>query len=329
MEGWRELSSQPSYLDLPAYDAVRGPAPALSTVANGRRALKRILVLCPFHESYEAQFQHIAEAIVSKYPDPDRKPARMLDVASPRLVGQALYESIRWATTCIVDFTRWRANVFFELGVRLACSDVDPVCIIERGALDGAPAAEEFEQKRLLLALFFPTAYAVEAEVEAIRPALERHDAVNAGIPQPVATCVLSYGAIYSVCEQAFEWAQERITTEPHEALRQGIEAMFGNDPQAIGQQTVLFAANRTFRKELERNVQERWIAAWYYLANRHPRERWRDDARFRESLKKLGNDVLLHGGLRDSPVEHLRLLCNEIEQVLDELDELAKKANV
>jgi hypothetical protein len=100
------------------------------------------------------------------------------------------------------------------------------------------------------------------AEVEAIRPALERHDAVNAGIPPPVATCVLPYGAIYSVCEQAFEWAQERITTEPHEALRQGIEAMFGNDPQAVGQQTVLFAANRTFRKELERNVQERWIAA-------------------------------------------------------------------
>ena len=56
----------------------------------------------------------------------------MLDLRSPRLVGQALYEQVRWSSWCLVDLTEWRPNVFFELGVRLACSERDPMCIIQR-----------------------------------------------------------------------------------------------------------------------------------------------------------------------------------------------------
>lgn len=32
---------------------------------------------------------------------------------------------------CLVDWTEWRPNVFFELGVRLAASKIAPVCVIE------------------------------------------------------------------------------------------------------------------------------------------------------------------------------------------------------
>lgn len=136
---------------------------------------------------------------------------------------------------------------------------------------------------------------------------------------------VLPYGAIYGVCEQAFQWKQERMLEEPHQALRRDIEAMFGNDPQAHGQQAVLFAANREYRRELERSTQERWIAAWYYLSNRYPRDRWRTDASLREALKKLAEDVLQHGRLRDSPDAALKSLCEQIDGILDELDDLAK----
>ena len=64
----------------------------------------------------------------------------MLDMASPRLVGQALYEGIRWARTCLVDWTGWRGNVFFEFGVRMACSDIGPGRVIEHGAREAAAA---------------------------------------------------------------------------------------------------------------------------------------------------------------------------------------------
>jgi hypothetical protein len=323
LEGWRELRSQPNYLDLPVYDAVRCPAPILSTVAKGRKALQRILVLCPFRNSYEEQFQRIADAITSKYPG--HPPERMLDITSPRLVGQALYENIRWSTTCIVDFTHWRANVFFELGARLACTAIDPVCLVERSARDQAQAENELTQKQLLMTLFAPAVYDAESEVDAVHPALERHEAISAGRPPPTAIAELPPGAIYSVCEQGFQWRQERILEEPHQALRQDLEAMFGNDPQALGQPAVLFAANREYRRELEHSIRERWIAAWYYLANRYPRDRWRTDEGLRKNLKTLANDVILHASLRFATEPALKSLCAQIDDVVDELDELAK----
>ena len=65
-------------------------------------------------------------------------PLRTLDLQSPRLVGQALYEQVRWSSWCVVDWTEWRPNVFFELGVRLACSERDPLSIIQRGGASRA-----------------------------------------------------------------------------------------------------------------------------------------------------------------------------------------------
>jgi hypothetical protein len=100
---------------------------------------------------------------------------------------------------------------------------------------------------------------------------------------------------------------------------------MFGNDPQAVGQPAVLFAANREYRRELEHSTQERWIAAWYYLANRYPRERWRTDEEFRTTLKQLAEEVVLHARLRVATEPALKSLCAQIDDIVDELDELAK----
>ncbi len=321
-EGWRELQSQPRYLDLPAYDGVRGPVPA--AYAGNVSALERILVLCPFHPDYGAtNWLHIANAIALHYPVLP-PPARMLDIASPRLVGQTLYESIRWAKTCIADWTRWRANMFFEFGVRIACADIGSVCLIERSALEDAVAANGLEQKRMLLALFRPTTYDVSAPSDQIRVALKAHDAISRQFRPPVPASALPQDATYKTCEDAFDWAQERITVEPHEALRQSVEAPFGKDRQAVGRPPVLFSANPSFRKELERSVQERWIAAWYYLQHRYPKDRWREDAALRAALRKLGNDVLQFG-IRGATDEHLKVLGEEIFDVIDELDELDK----
>lgn len=319
IDGWQELQSQPRYLDLPAYDAVRGPVP--SAFPPGNNGLERVLVLCPFR-NYDDHWLHIAGAVARQYPT--NGIARMLDIASPRLVGQALYESIRWAKTCVVDWTRWRANVFFELGVRSACTSVSPVCLIEHHAESLAVLPSELRQKSLLLKLYAPTSYELNQEPpEDILSALATHEAISGG--QALVACDLHglpNGAVYKVCEESFEWSQEHITVEPHEHLRQSVEAPFGKDRQISGRAPILFSTNAGFRKELEHSVRERWIAAWYYLRHRYPREQWRSDSKLRATLRKLGNDVLQYG-VRDMRNPHLTQLRAEIEDVLDELDEL------
>jgi hypothetical protein len=121
LSGIGELKTNPRYLDLPAYDAVRCPAPELPL--DQQRAREAVLVLCSFHEEYAPHWHKLLSALARHYPT--KRTVRMRDLVSPRLVGQALYEHIRWTTTCVVDWTHWRPNVFFELGVRLACSKID------------------------------------------------------------------------------------------------------------------------------------------------------------------------------------------------------------
>jgi hypothetical protein len=317
-KGWQELNAQPNYLDLPAYGAVRSPFPAAD--ANGESSVNRLLVLCSFAKDHEPNWLHTANALVAHYPD--RQAVRMLDVASPRLVGQALYEGIRWAHTCLVDWTGWRANVFFEFGVRLACADIGPVKVIELGAAEAAAAPDALRQRQQLIALFEPAGYRVAPDDDAIEAALLVHDAIVDQRPPALAATRLPHDATHCMCREAFEWKREHITVEPHELLRSSIEAPFGKDPQAAGRSPLLFSTNPDYNRELDRSVKERWIAAWYYLGHRYPQSRWREDRALRDALRRLGNDVLQFG--IPAPNEpHLLTLRNKIYNVIDKLDEL------
>jgi hypothetical protein len=248
----------------------------------------------------------------------------MLDIASPRLVGQALYEGIRWARSCIVDWTDWRANVFFEFGVRLACAKVGPIIVIDQA---GAPEAQQtgtLMQRSLLGKLFMPTVYLPGEDFQSLHAAFKAHDATLLGAPPPAAGDQLPGDATYWTCEEAFDWAQEGLTAEPHDALRRSVQEPFGNDPQAAGRAPVLFSTNPAFSRELERSVKERWLAAWYYLSQRHPRASWAADGTLRSSLRRLCNEVLQYG-LRDSTEPHLLALRETLFDVIDDLDKLDK----
>ena len=335
LRGWQELEAQPSYLDLPAYDAVRCPYPA--TDADGRSAVARMLVLCPFGESYAPNWLALSNALLRHYPASEV--ARMLDITSPRLVGQALYEGIRWAKTCIADWTGWRPNVFFELGVRLACADFGPVALIAQTDLAASAAKGAKAQHGLLVRLFQPQGYslaarpkqrgakaaamgAVENAADAIDCALHGHDAVVARAVAAAPLDALPHDATFRTCRDHFDWRQEHITTLPHDWLRSSIEAPFGKDPQADGRMPLLFSANPAYSRDLDHSIKERWIAAWYYLSQRYPRSQWAEDGALREGLRKLGNDVLLSGLATPTEI-HLVALRKQVQATLAELDDL------
>jgi hypothetical protein len=137
--GLSQLLKMPQYLDLPVFDAVRNLPP-------GYRELDpyNVLVLCSYGEKYQRvnwqrlrnELQILLDGNIAGSPEvqlKDPKVARILDLMSPRLVSLSIYESIRRVVLCIVDWTEWRPNVFFELGVRLAIADPErsTICIIE------------------------------------------------------------------------------------------------------------------------------------------------------------------------------------------------------
>ena len=140
LEGRRQLETIPQYLDLPAFDAVRNLPPAYREPDTDK-----VLVLCPYSKNYtdnnwRVLQQRLGLSLKGKIAEESTNPAskearviRILDVISPRLVSQTIYEAIRRTDLCIADWTEWRPNVFFELGVRLAVTNVSrfTVCIIE------------------------------------------------------------------------------------------------------------------------------------------------------------------------------------------------------
>jgi len=146
-EGLHQLQTLPQYLDLPAFDAVRNLPPGYREPDPDK-----VLLLCSYSKRYQEihwnKLKHrLREALdikkdlhstrtakgVSRSTAKRPRVLRVLDLVSPRLVSPTIYEAIRRNVLCIADWTEWRPNVFFELGVRLAVTKPEAftVSIIE------------------------------------------------------------------------------------------------------------------------------------------------------------------------------------------------------
>jgi hypothetical protein len=260
-EGRRSVESDPTYLDLPAYNGIRSPRPD-SWAAEDSRS---VLVLCPFAEDYRAFYAKTLRSIIRAHTG-NARPHRMLDLRSPRLVGQALYEQIRWSTRCLVDLTYWRPNVMFELGVRLACSEHDPLCIVDESASSqdaGRLDSSGWAQLDGLRQLLAPTQYARSAPHETLVPGLDAWATVQAAGPK---TSSLPAGATYSVAATAFRWTDEQLLDRPDRLLRTHSEHILGKDQERRPERLVLFADNPPFEDALNVAARQKWVAAWLYL---------------------------------------------------------------
>jgi hypothetical protein len=286
-EGATNLARDANYLDLPAYYAVRAPRPE----SWAQDDAKTVLVLCPFQPVYSSFYrktlssiiraQMVTAALSAREKDekdekddkkPEIVPVRMLDLKSPRLVGQALYEQIRWASRCLVDWTHWRPNVSFELGVRLACSEYDPLCIIQKDE-PGHDSVEvdlvpPLEQHALLRELLRVVEYDRATPREVLNDAIKEWASTTSTTRHRAsATEALPPSATFKMAQTSFLWQQDMLK-EPHLQQREEAERIFGRDPEQHPERLTLFADNEQFKAALRAAVREKWVAVWLCFEN-------------------------------------------------------------
>jgi hypothetical protein len=125
--GVASLKARPNtYLDLPVFDAIR----QLGDDFVPKEPDKEILVLRWFDPQYGSIIGDVLSSELKDRFGRNTTIVTTLDSRSPQLVEQRLYADIRRTKVCVADWTGWRPNVFFEIGVRLAVNKVDPVFIV-------------------------------------------------------------------------------------------------------------------------------------------------------------------------------------------------------
>lgn len=279
------------YLDLPAFDAVRrlGPNPEHYRAVPPE---KQILILCSFEDEY---VRHNWEGFLSlelatTFSEHGPTLARIIDIISPRLVSHRLYAEIRRSSMCLVDWTGWRANVFYELGVRLCVNSIGPVNIICRDSLPqpGAPHA----QREALVRLFSPIAYDLADRSGAFGGELRRRYDDISQTPEAGANSWggLAHDHTFKLVYNSILLEQEPGGNPVHRELRDAVKAMLGEDPRMQGTKPVLFSQNPALMKQVRAGAVERLLAAWYYLQQRHAADRLPADDPRRLDYISIGN---------------------------------------
>jgi hypothetical protein len=280
------------YLDLPAFDAVRSlPPRERGTIPHS----ERVLVLCPYAKEYQkANWKRVLDGLdfvlasaFSKGPKPAVSRVLDLNVSSPRLVSQMIYEAIRRIEMCVADWTDWRPNVFFELGVRLAVSKEGAVCIIDRMQLPapaeddpGSPRDAADTQRRRLLNLFAPIEYdPFSLDKEPYRLVLRRFEEKGEG--------GLPSGHTYKLVADSIDIEMEAGTLPVHRQLIEEADLLTSDESE--GKSSVLYPENQELVKTVERGVTERLWAAWYYLKHRYSEEQIRADPRLASEFVEVG----------------------------------------
>lgn len=253
------------YQDLPAYDGVRklGPRP------ESHRPIaptSGVLVLSSYEKAYLKGLpgQIVATALGTALPARQYKWLRIVQSPSPQLASQKLYAAIRQTQMCVFDWTGWRANLFFELGVRLAVNQTMPACIGHRLALD-----EPGPERRTVLDLFAPFAYDKLNQNSALVPFLKSHlSAIETATP----LSSLSGLSPTFTFQEVQRWADvaSEAPLRVDLALEREAAALVGPDLKMYTEVPLLYRGNDVLMREAQRAALDRWIAAWYFLDKRY-----------------------------------------------------------
>ena len=270
-KGLAALQAQPeSYLDLPAFDSLR----RLCEGAGMIPADQEVLLLCWFDIEYQERVAGLVKALIPQIDAcAGTKVVTTLDSGSPQLVAQRLYSAIRRAQLCLIDWTGWRPNVFFELGVRLAVNELDPIHMLcpeeprywnETGT-KWPTAPEEAE---ILEAFFKPLKFAND-NTGKIEHRICEFLADDRATAEGATT---SSGRTYRLVQECIRQRHgvgELGVRSPDELLLTAAKALAGPAVQETGTPPILYPNALT---TIARDVAfENLLAAWFYLLGRYP----------------------------------------------------------
>lgn len=283
-EGWRQLHSLPNYLDLPSYDDVR----LLGSHKEDYETVpwhKSILWMCSFDAQYldrkgsengtSGNYANASTSVGGAFRElaAERKLLRgsspvhvklIIDIASPRLMSQRTYAAIRRHELCVVDWTQWRPNVFYEFGVRLAVSGIDPLCLLDA---DHAPAPAGHigtpEQRQRLIALFKPMPYSGAAITQDSVSECCRHW-LNRDLGG-----TLDFGDAYAAITASIDIDREPPSRAVHEELVATADALAGADRERAGSLPILYDDLEALSARAEHGAWSRRAVAWQVLDGR------------------------------------------------------------
>jgi hypothetical protein len=317
--GFTQAAKQPHYLDLPGYDALRrlgSHYTASSTIDPG----ERILVLCAYAKHFFGNWQfissHLKQTLSLKKAAYNPEIERVIDYGTTQLTQQGIYEQIRRAAACVVDWSEFSASVFLELGTRLAVSEWGAIQIIDDRYLPGRERAPKpaLEQVELMRRRLHPMPYTYRDE--------------TAGALEQVAEVLLQrnpsldhepdYNRIHRsllAVVGAVQPAQPTVIEE----LERGADSLHHPDQGRVGAPQILFHGSRLAKLDCERAALERRIAAWLYLEHRVRRARLKEDAALLRSYRDLGRSAI--DALYDLGDEASLDLASDIEDRLRQKD--------
>jgi hypothetical protein len=328
----KEFATLAGYQDLPAYDAVRRTEAAPRT--------GQILWLCSYRAAYVDCADYIQQGFFLAYPAEGgaggrsaHRLERITEIVSPQLVTQRLYSAIRRSSLCLVDWTLWSPNVFFELGVRLAVSRIGPVPLLAGPEMKvveaNAPAAGTpiATQRAALETLFRPVIYgqphgwrALFDEIRTRHAEMAQHEPASGAGAIPPTFGAFPFDHTYRLVGSALALGHEPGATPVHEMLMAEADALIGVEATSSPLIPVLYA---NVRAELDLQARfratELLAAAWWYLERRYAPAEMKSDPSLRARVMQLG-ERLLHL-LRLSEDERLRRLVSEVEALMDVIE--------
>lgn len=272
--GFGQLATQPTYQDLPAYDALRQLG-SQREAASIIPASERILVLASYGNKYNSNWQYLQNTLGGILTDDlaQTKVLRLIDAGNPQLVSQSLYEQIRRTAGCVVDWTEYSPSTFFELGVRLAVSEWGAIQFMDERYLPGGKNAGEwkkmYRQIKRMVDLFEPLVYEVDGDEEPFEKAaklLKKRNPKSDRLLDPPP----DYARVNRIVSDVIKDVEE-IHMPVFDMLKNIADTLHHPDEGQKGAPEILFrygsdSSEQLIKRESERAAREARIAAWLYL---------------------------------------------------------------
>jgi hypothetical protein len=264
---------------MPVYDHVRELEDHYDNYKS-RSHESHVLFRRPFDEPYKPDYwTYIKKGFERTFKNDyglEPKVESIIDETSPRLLGQRLYEAIRVNEFCVVDWSRWRANVFYELGVRLAVNGIGPVCLYApKCRHESEPELPKVEKgtRCALISLFKPFRYQIEEQTDIpIKSAVKAFFQMKKNFECRPNGAQLAHCATFDVANEYFETRQERFVSPVNSFLVQSVDATLGGtrDQQNVDLTQLYAQDNARFADRIRVGALERLVAAWCYLDLRY-----------------------------------------------------------